>query len=91
MDLLTRLGVSAKPHGKDLGFYLVAVGSDGYQAVYSLAEVNPDVHDATVIVADTQDGKPITGEGPLKLIATRETHPARWVRNLAGVRVMAAQ
>ncbi len=91
MDLLTRLGVSAKPHGKDLGFYLVAAGSDGYQAVYSMAEVNPDVHDATVIVADAQDGKPITAEGPLKLVATRETRPARWVRNLVAIRVSAAQ
>ena len=91
MDLLVKAGVAAKPMGKDMAFYLVAEGTDGYKAVYSVAEVNPDVHDATVIVADTENGKPIAADGPLKLVATRETRPARWVRNLAGVRVLPAQ
>jgi hypothetical protein len=91
IDLLTRLGVPEKPDGKDLGLYLVAEGSDGYKAVYSVAEDNPDVHDATVIVADAEGGKPITADGPLKLVATRETRPARWVRNLVAVRVLTAQ
>ena len=91
IDLLVKLGVSAKPMGKDMALYLVAVGSDGYKAVYSLAEVNPDVHDATVIVADSENGKPLGADGPLKLVATRETHPARWVRNLVAVEVLTAQ
>ncbi|HEV2488094.1 MAG TPA: hypothetical protein VGT08_21410 [Terracidiphilus sp.] len=91
MDLLTRLGVPAKSMGKAMGFYLVAVGSDGYKAVYSLAEVNPDVHDATVIVADTQDGKVLQTAGPLELIATGDKRPTRWVRNLVAVRVLTAQ
>jgi len=91
LDLLVKLGVPDKPHGKDLNLYLVALGADGYKAVYSVAEINPDVHDAVVLVADQEGGKPIAGDGPLKLVATRETRPARWVRNLVGVRVMAAQ
>jgi hypothetical protein len=91
IDLLTRLGVPAKPMGKDMGFYLVAVGSDGYKAVYSVAEINPDVHDATVIVADTEDGKVLQTAGPLELIATGDKRPARWVRNLVAVRVLTAQ
>jgi hypothetical protein len=91
MDLLVKLGVPDKPHGKDLALYLVAVGSDGYMAVYAVAEVNPDVHDATVIVADIENGKPLAADGPLKLVATGETRPARWVRNLVAVRVLAAE
>jgi hypothetical protein len=91
IDLLARVGVPAKPMGKDMILYLVAAGSDGYQVVYSVAEVNPDVHDAAVIVADAQDGKPLGTDGPLKLVATRETHPSRWVRNLVAIHVMAAQ
>ncbi len=91
IDLLLKLDVPAKPHGKDLALYLVAEGSDGYKAVYSVAEVNPDVHEATVLVADSEDGKPIAADGPLKLVATGETRPARWVRNLVAVRVLAAQ
>lgn len=91
IDLLIQAGVPAKPMGKELAFYLVAAGADGYRTVYSLAEVNPEVHDATVIVADTENGKPLAADGPLKLVATGETRPARWVRNLVGVRVLAAE
>jgi len=91
IDLLIPLGVPAKPHGKDLRLYLVAEGSDGYKAVYSVAEVNPDLHDATVIVADSLDGKPIGDSGPLLLVATGDKRPARWVRNLVAIRVLAAE
>jgi len=89
--LLTPLGVSDKPHGKDLRLYVVAVGSDGYEAVYASGEVTPDVHDATVIVADLENGKPLADDGPLKLIATGEKRPARWVRNLVAIKVLAAE
>jgi Oxidoreductase molybdopterin binding domain len=91
IDLLKPLGVPEKPHGKDFRLYLVAEGSDGYQVVYSVGEVTPDVHDATVMVADSLDGKPITASGPLQLVATGEKRPARWVRNLVAIRVQTAE
>lgn len=91
IDLLKPLGVPEKPHGKEFAFYLVAEGSDGYQVVYSIGEVTPDVHDGTVMVADALDGKPITDNGPLQLVTTGEKRPARWVRNLIEIRVQAAQ
>jgi len=90
IDLLTPLGVAVKPHGKDFRFYLVAEGSDGYEAVYSVGEVSPDVHEGTVLVADTLDGKPIAESGPLQLVTTGEKRPARWVRNLVSIRVRPA-
>lgn len=89
--LLTPLGVSEKPHGKDLALYLVTRGSDGYQAVYSIGEVTPDVSSSIVLVADTENGKALAADGPLKLIATGEKRPARWVRNLVAIQVFAAQ
>jgi hypothetical protein len=91
MDLLIRLGVSNKPHGKDTAFYLVAVGADGFKSVFSLAEVNPDLHDATVIVADSLDGKALQAAGPLRLVDAGDKRPGRWARNLVGIRVIAAQ
>jgi molybdopterin-dependent oxidoreductase-like protein protein len=90
-DLLTRLGVPDKPHGKEFRLYLIAQGSDGYEVVYSVGEVTPDVHDATILVADAMDGKPIAASGPLQLIATGEKRPARWVRNLVEIRVLTAE
>jgi Oxidoreductase molybdopterin binding domain len=89
--LLTKLGVPEKPHGKEFRLYLVAEGADGYQVVYSVGEVTPDVHDGTTLVADTLDGKPLSDSGPLQLVTTGEKRPARWVRNLAAIRVMTAQ
>jgi hypothetical protein len=91
IDLLVKLGVPDKPHGKQFRLYEVAAGSDGYEVVYSLGEITPDVHDATVLVADSEDGKPIAGDGPLKLVATGEKRPARWVRNLVAVKVLTAE
>jgi hypothetical protein len=91
MALLTPVGVSDQPHGKYLRFYVEAVGSDGYETVYSIGEVNPNVHNATVIVADSENGKPLTGDGPLKLVDTGDKHPARWVRNLVAIKVLPAE
>ena len=91
IDLLTRLGVPDKPHGKDFKLYLVAEGSDGYQVVYSAAEITPDVHDGTVLVADSLDGEPLADSGSLQLVATGEKRPARWVRSLVAIRVETAQ
>ena len=87
--LLAPLGIAEKPHGKDFKFFVVAEGADGYKVVYSIAEVTPDVHEATVIVADTLDGKPLGASGPLQLVLTGDKRPARWVRNLANIHVEA--
>jgi hypothetical protein len=90
IDLLTKLGVPDQPRGKQFRIYLVAVGSDGYEVVYALGEVAPEVSEKTVIVADSEDGKPLGDDGPLKMVATGEKRPARWVRNLVAVRVLTA-
>jgi hypothetical protein len=91
IDLLTPLGVHAQPRGKDLRLYVLAEGSDMYEAVYSIGEVTPDVSTSTVIVADTENGKSLADDGPLKMVATGEKRPARWVRNLAAIKVFAAE
>jgi hypothetical protein len=88
IDLLQRLGLPAKPEGKELRHYFVAVGSDGYEAVYSLAEVAPELHNGTVIVADSKDGKPLAGSGPLQLVTTGDKALVRCVRNLVAIRVL---
>jgi hypothetical protein len=91
IDLLAQLGVPTKPRGKDFRLYIVAGGSDGYQVVYSLGEITPDVHDGTVLVADGVDGHALGNNGLLQLVATGEKRPARWVRNLIAIRVLTAQ
>lgn len=91
IKLLTPLGVTDKPRGKALRQYIEAIGSDSYMVVYSIGEIAPDIHDGTVIVADTLNGKPLTTSGPFQIVATGEKHPARWVRNLVAIRVLSAE
>jgi molybdopterin-dependent oxidoreductase-like protein protein len=93
-DLLAKYGA---PLGKDLrgpalAYYVVATGSDGYKAVYSLAEVDPSFHPGDVLVADTMDGKPLDAHtGPLRLVSTEDKRPARGVRNLVSMELKAAE
>jgi DMSO/TMAO reductase YedYZ molybdopterin-dependent catalytic subunit len=62
--------------------------ADGYRAVFALAELDPELTDRVVILADTKDGQPLPGrEGPLRLIVPGEKRPARWVRQVTAVTV----
>ena len=94
IDLLAKDGV---PHGKDLhgkalAEYVVATGSDGYKAVLALAEVDPEFHPGTVIVADALGGKPLDEKtGPYKLVVSEDKRPARSVHSLVKLEVKAAE
>jgi hypothetical protein len=89
-DLLTGVPLGAALHGKALATYVLAEGADHYRVVLSLAEVDPSFHSGDVLVADTVDGKPIGDqEGPFKLIVPEDKRPARWVRNLSSITVVA--
>ena len=90
MALLVELGVPQKPKGNDFRLYVIAEGRDGYRAVYSLGEVSPDVHDGSVLLADSVDGKPLADDGPIELICSGERRPARWIRGVVSIRVMKA-
>lgn len=93
-EILAKLGA---PLGKELrgeafGNYIVAGGSDGYGAVFSLAEVDPAFHPGEVIVADSMDGKPLDSRsGPFKLVVSEDKRPARSVRNLNTIQLIASR
>jgi hypothetical protein len=90
MALLVELGVPQKPKGKDFRLYVVAEGLDGYKVVYSLGEVSPDVHEGSVLLVDSVDGKPLAENGPIELVSSGERRPARWVHGLVSIKVRAA-
>ena len=51
--------------------------ADGYQAVFSLAELRPEL---TILLADTKDSQPLGPcEGPFRIIVCGEKPSARWV------------
>ncbi|MEE6129553.1 molybdopterin-dependent oxidoreductase [Chryseobacterium arthrosphaerae] len=79
-DILAKAGApSGKAlHGENISKYLLAKCTDGYQVLFSLAELDASIADKNVIVADTVDGKPLPElKGPLRLIAEGEKKPAR--------------
>src|SRR5262245_31425399 len=48
--------------GKSLAGYVLAQAGDGYQVVFSLAEADPSFTDNEILLADTANGKPLSGE-----------------------------
>lgn len=87
-DLLAKIGapLGSELRGKALANYIVATGSDGYQSVLALGEVDPSFHPGEVLVADAMDGKPLDAHsGPYKLVVTEDKRPARSVRNLTTI------
>lgn len=67
-----------KLRGENLSKYLLVKCGDGYQVLFSLAELDHSFTDRIVILADHMDGKPISdGRGPFRLIVPGEKVPAR--------------
>jgi hypothetical protein len=84
-EILERAGapLGAALRGNNLASYVLATARDGYQVVFSLAEIDPAFTKNGVIVADTADGKPLFDyQGPLRIVAPRDSRPARSVRML---------
>lgn len=63
-------------------------GADGYRVAFSLAELDPELTDRVVLLADTKDGQPLAPrEGPFRIVTPGEKRPARWVRQVTAVTV----
>jgi DMSO/TMAO reductase YedYZ molybdopterin-dependent catalytic subunit len=86
------------PHEKKTETYegvavaeLLRRAGDGYRVVFSLAELDSEIVDSDVMVADTVDGAPLSAQqGPFRLVAPHEKRPARWVRMLKCLTVVRA-
>lgn len=90
-EILKRAGApqGAELRGNALASYVVAAATDGYQVVYSLAELDPGFSGNSVIVADTIDGKPLFAyQGPFRIVSPKDTRPARSVRMLESLSVV---
>ena len=62
---------------------LIVRASDNYQAVFTLAELDPTNSDKSIILAYSQDGKPLsTKDGVLRIISPDEKRHIRWVRQV---------
>ncbi|MGD9562902.1 MAG: molybdopterin-dependent oxidoreductase [Pyrinomonadaceae bacterium] len=79
--------------GKSVSDYVIVEGADGYQASFTLAELDPDFSDLTVILADERNGQPLSGEeGKLRLVVPSETkRQARWVRQVVKMQIRSVE
>jgi DMSO/TMAO reductase YedYZ molybdopterin-dependent catalytic subunit len=90
-EILRRAGVplGGELRGNAIATYVLASASDGYQVVYSIAELDPDFTTNDVIVADTLDGKPLLDtQGPLRIVAPRDVRSSRSIRMLQRIEVV---
>ena len=90
-DVLKQAGAptGTELRGKALASYMLAEAKDGYQVVFSLAELDPLFADARVLLADKANGKPLTGaQGPFRLVTSKEKRGARSIRMLTKLDVV---
>jgi hypothetical protein len=71
---------------------LLVSAADGYQVVFALAEFDTAFATREIILADKRDGKPLAGkEGPFRIVAPGDKRPARWIRQVAAMKVVAVK
>lgn len=75
-------------HGPVLAYGLFITGADGYQALFALPEIDPSFTSQTILLADQCDGQPLPPDhGVYQIIVPNDKRPARWVRQVAALRL----
>ncbi len=90
-EVLKRAGAAQGTalRGKALAAYVLAQAQDGYQVVFSLAELDPAFVDNQILLADTANGKPLFGsQGRFRLVVPKDKPGARSVRMLTTLEVV---
>jgi DMSO/TMAO reductase YedYZ molybdopterin-dependent catalytic subunit len=93
-EILKRAGAPMEKQlrGKALASYVIAKAHDGYQVVFTLAEVAPEFANESILVADQRDGKPLFGyQGPFRLVCPNDKAGARSVRMLETLEFVSLQ
>lgn len=78
--ILEQAGVTtgSQLRGGNLTKYLLVKCADGYQVVFSLAELDSSFTDRVVILANEMDGRPLPpAKGTFRLVVPGEKKPAR--------------
>ena len=91
-DLLNTLGIAADPAIKNdiLSLYVVATGSDGYQALFSMGELDPAFGNQPDLLALTLNGGDLSTSGFARLVVPNDVRRGRWVSNLVALEVFRA-
>jgi hypothetical protein len=91
---LTAAGIVTDPTIKNdiLNYYLLVTGSDGYEAILSLAELDPMFGGtgAPDLIAYLQDGMPLGADGFARIVVPGDDFGGRYVSNLVSLQVIDA-
>ncbi len=90
-DVLKKAGVAmgSALRGPALSAYVVASASDGYQVVFSVGELDPEMTDGQYLLADKANGKAMFGEtGSFRLVVPKDKRGARSIRMLTTLNVV---
>lgn len=89
--LRQQAAVPAEPlHGAQLARRVEAHARDGYQVTFSLAELDPTLGNRRVLLVDRCEGRALPqDDGPLRLIVPDDARPARWIRQLDRLSLLA--
>ncbi|MGA2689345.1 MAG: molybdopterin-dependent oxidoreductase [Candidatus Korobacteraceae bacterium] len=78
--------IGKKLHAEDLRDYVEVAGRDGYRVVFALAELDPSLQDNKVLVAISNEGKPLDDIlGPVRVIVPQDKRQARSVRQVTTI------
>lgn len=89
-DLLKEADVQVDParNNDKLRKYVVVTGNDGYDAIYSMGELDPDFGGEIVMIAYAKDGAPLgPGESMARSVVDADKRGGRAVSNLVRIEV----
>lgn len=91
-DVLGRAAIPSGEalRGRAMAKFVRVTASDGYQVIFSIAELDSAFGDVHVFVADSKDGQPLGKDGPYRLIVPDDKRPARWERNVRSIELVDA-
>ena len=84
-----KFGKEAK--GAHLTSYLLVEAADDYRVVFAMSEIEADLTDKVILLADKRDGKFLSKEeGAVRLVVPDEKKQARWVRQVTTLKIKSA-
>lgn len=92
--ILQQAGVTlgAQLRGENMSKYLLVKSGDGYEVLFSLAELDSAFTNRVVILADKVDGQPLPdGKGAFRIVVPGEKKPARWIWEVTAMTVRFAK
>jgi hypothetical protein len=93
-SLLEKAGVEFghSLRGKRMASCLLVEAADGYRVVIALPEIDSDFTDKQVVLAFSQNGKPLdVKEGPYRIVIPDEKRMARWVKQVTTLKIVEVQ